>query len=126
MSLAASFWGNHIPELVIGFAALSYVVRQVLELTGRAPGAERLRRENEDLVRREKELEATIARHEEQIADLKLKVAQLEMTNQAAVLDALVRHETNAGERFKKQESLLRRAVEALESPASTARREDV
>jgi hypothetical protein len=111
-----------LPLLLIAVAAATYIVREGLELTGRSPGAELLRIENGDLVRRNRELEESEARREQKIsdlelevADLKLKVRDLEMTNQAAVLVALKEHEKGAKERHGENQALLQRAVDALE-----------
>jgi hypothetical protein len=104
-----------LPLLAIGFAALVYVVREGLELLGKSPGAELLRKENGDLVRRNQELEETVARHERLIGELRTKVSDLERTNQAAVLEALKEHERGARSRHADTTALLERAVEALE-----------
>ena len=103
-------------------AALVYVAKEALELAGKSPGAELLRVENADLVRRNQELESNMARHELTIAAqakdieiLQSKVADLEKRDQAAVLEALKAHEAGAMKRHEENQALLQRAVNALE-----------
>ena len=105
-----------LPLALVGVAALVYAVRQALELMGLSPGSELLRTENADLLRRNGELEQTVARHENLLADLRRKVEDLEKTNQAAVLEALRNHEAGAMPRHAENQALLARAVNALET----------
>lgn len=104
-----------LPLILVAVAALTYIVREALELTGRSPGAELLRVENGDLVRRNQELEAAVGRLESQVTEMRTKIRDLEMTNQAAVLAALTEHEKGAKERHAITTGLLERAVTALE-----------
>lgn len=108
-----------IPAVLVGVAALLYVVRQALELSGHAPGAELLRKENADLLRYNEELERTVGRLGTEVEDLRRKVAHLELTNQAAVLRALEKHEVGAASRHAENQALLKRAVAALEGGGS-------
>lgn len=101
--------------VMIAVAAVAYVIREGLELTGRSPGAALLRVENSDLIRRNQELEAKVGRLETQVGEMQTKIRDLEMTNQAAVLAALTRHEEGARERHTITTELLTRAVDALE-----------
>lgn len=103
-------------------AALVYVAKEALELAGKSPGAELLRVENADLVRRNQELESNMARHELTIAAqakdieiLQSRVADLEKRDQAAVLSALKDHEVGAMQRHAENQALLTRAVTAFE-----------
>lgn len=121
-------WGfaDWLPLVAIGLACAIYVVREGLELTGMSPGAELLRTENNDLSRRNRELEEAALRTESkveqlkvEITDLKGKVRDLEMTNQAAVLVALKKHEEGAEARHADTHALLTRAVSALEGGLS-------
>lgn len=107
-----------IPLVAISVGASIYVVRETLGLLGKSPGIKLLRDENSDLLRRNHELEETVQRHESLIEDLRRKVESLELTNQAAVLDALKRHELGAEHRHEQNQALLRRAVTALEEKA--------
>ncbi len=90
-------------ELIILAGVLTLVVRETADILGWAPSSKRLRVENEDLVRRNQELEDTIVRHEsrmasqdDQIAVLRAQVAELEKTNLAAVMESLDRQELGA------------------------------
>jgi hypothetical protein len=109
-------------ELAVIVAVLAWAIDRVLDLTGKSPSTKRLRAENEDLVRRNGELEETTARYEEKltkatarITALEAKVEELEKRDQAAVLAALDRHEAMAEKRYKSvKEGDDRRHAEAL------------
>lgn len=107
ITLFASLADFHIVELAIVFAAIGYVTQLVLDITGRSRSSQTLRRENEDLVRRNKELEVDVVtlRHEvvrleADLAALRTQIAKLEERDQAAVLAALQLHEERADKRW--------------------------
>lgn len=83
--------------LILGFAAV--ILDRVADSRGWSRSSKTLRRENEDLVRRNTELEQTIARHEDKIRVLEAKVVELEKRDQTAVLRALETHEVRADTR---------------------------
>lgn len=95
-----------LPLALVGIAALVYAVRTALELTGKSPGAELLRKENADLLRRNGELEQTVQRHEALIASLQKQCDDLKRSDQAAVLVALKEHEFGAIGRAKETHRL--------------------
>lgn len=110
--LASTAPATFIPIVLVAVAAAIYVARQALELAGKAPGAELLRKENEDLSRRNAELEDTTARQTAQIEDLIVKVkvlesemAELRKRDQAAVLERLVEVEAKADKRHDETEA---------------------
>lgn len=95
--------------IIAGIAA--YLADRTVDALGWSRSSRTLRRENEDLVRRNVELEQTTQRHEVTIATqgsqielLTEKVRELEKRDQAAVLSALERHETNAATRHDRGE----------------------
>ena len=94
-------WSEWIPLVSLAVAALVYTLRQGLEIAGKSPSANILRAENVDLVRRNKELEASLERHEVLIADLQREVDNLRKTNQEAVLRAIQQHEIDASTRYR-------------------------
>jgi hypothetical protein len=91
--------------LIVGFMAI--LVDRILDANGWSRSSKVLRVENTDLVRRNKELEETVARHEKEIAALSGQVELLRQRDQTAVLDALERHELNAERRADRTSSLL-------------------
>lgn len=98
--------------LIVGLTGVA--LDRLADARGWLPSSKRLRRENEDLVRRNTELEQTVARHEQTIATqgaalnaLEQKVAELEKRDQAAVLAAIERHETNAASRQRESLAVL-------------------
>ena len=95
-----------ITDIVLAAGVLGYLVDRVIDSRGWSRSSKTLRRENEDLVRRNGELEQTVERHEETIADQKTrldmlegKVRDLERNDLAAVLRAIEAHESSAERR---------------------------
>lgn len=98
--------------LVLGVIAL--LIDRVADARGWSRSSKNLRVENLDLLRRNQELEVTVARHEGTIAsqgakidELAARVALLSERDQAAVLAQLKVHETKAEARTDKTISLL-------------------
>lgn len=99
-----------LTDYALLLVAIGYVVLKVLEATGRTKSSQLLRRENEDLVRRNLELEAQVERHEiaidrmkeeanerqKTVDRLEAKIAELERQSQAAVLDRLLEIDSRA------------------------------
>ena len=110
--------GELIGVLAVTFAALAYGIRETLDLMGKSPSSRRLRDENVDLIRRNRELEETIDRLGRRVNELEGKTAELERTNQAAVLKAIERHEVNAAARNEKTAAVLERIATSLEARA--------
>ena len=96
------------------FAALAYGIRETLDLLGRSPRASRLREENEDLLRINRELETTVKRHEQEIIRLTARVEELQVRDQKAVLEALAKHEVNADRRASVTAGLLSEIRDSL------------
>lgn len=101
-----SAFGLSLAELAIVLAFIGVVAERIVDSKGWARSSKTLRRENEDLVRRNRGLEETVARHEQtileqagKIAALDAKVVELEKRDQAAVLEAIERHEASAAVR---------------------------
>lgn len=98
--------------LIVGVAGV--LVSRVGEGRGWFRSSAGLRTENQDLARRNKELEDTVARHEktiekqgEQIIRLEEQVRALEKLDQSAVLAALEAHERGAISRAEETHRLL-------------------
>ena len=83
--------------IILGFAAV--LLDRVADARGWSRSSKALRRENEDLLRMNAELDKTVVDLRAKLAALELKVADLEKRDQAAVLAAIERHERNAEER---------------------------
>lgn len=95
-----------IADVALLLVAGAYLVDRIMESRGWNRSSKTLRRENEDLVRRNSELEQTVARHETKLAEQRLEIDSLKATvqdlqkrDQASVLLALQKHEVNAEHR---------------------------
>jgi predicted nucleic acid-binding Zn-ribbon protein len=113
--------GIGFTELALVLVALAYVTERSLDALGWSRSSRTLRRENEDLVRRNGELEGTVHRLDEEIARLKAEldvltpqVAELQKRDQAAVLAAISEHERTAGLRHEKTYGVLTEIRDAL------------
>jgi uncharacterized protein YlxW (UPF0749 family) len=93
-------FGLSIVEITIAFAAAAYVLERALDIVGWSRSSKTLRVENEDLVRRNKELEVEVKELRREVDDLSRKVTDLGTRDQASVLAALAAHELNASDRF--------------------------
>lgn len=96
----------NLTTVIIIAGILGYLIERVIDAKGWSRSSRTLRRENEDLVRRNVELEATVARHEhtiaqqgEQLAVLEARVHELGARDQQAVLHALELHASQADRR---------------------------
>lgn len=113
MTAATTIHGLAVTDLLILVGVLGYLTDRLLDAKGWSRSSKTLRRENEDLVRRNGELEQTVSRHEETIAVqgrqlelLEEKVRELEQRDQRAVLDALGRHEQSAERRHQENQAI--------------------
>ena len=95
-----------LADVALLLVAGAYLVDRIMESRGWNRSSKTLRRENEDLVRRNGELEQTVARHETKLSEQRLEIDSLKMTvqdlqkrDQASVLLALQKHEVNAEHR---------------------------
>lgn len=109
-----------LATVAIGFAALAYVVQVLLDSLGWSRTSRTLRVENEDLVRRNAELEDEVRRLEQSIGELKgrlddltKEVHDLRARDQEAVLKALFDHEDAATQRATAIVAALDRIAEA-------------
>lgn len=102
--------------LILGLAGIA--LDRLSDTRGWSRSSKTLRRENEDLVRRNGELEQTVARHEAELARLKAQVADLERTNQAAVLTEIRKHEVNAADRHTRSLEVLTDIRDTLKATA--------
>lgn len=91
-----------LSDLVIIAFFVGVVLDRVADVRGWSRSSKALRTENSDLIRRNGELQQDVLRHEDEILRLKTQVADLERTNQAAVLTEIKLHETNAAVRFER------------------------
>lgn len=98
--------GFGFTEVVVIAGIAVYVVERALDALGLSRSSRTLRTENEDLTRRNVELEETVGRHERTIDDLRSsmaalesKVRELERHDLASVLDAIRSHEVSAERR---------------------------
>lgn len=94
-------------DIVILVGVLGYLVDRVFDARGWSRSSKTLRRENEDLVRRNNELEETVGRHEKTINDqrirldqLEIKIRDLEKHDLASVMRAVDQHEVAAERRM--------------------------
>lgn len=92
--------------LIIGVAA--FIVDRVMDARGWSRSSKTLRRENEDLVRRNTELEKAVERHERTIGEqstaiavLRESVRELQARDQQAVLSSLDKVASVATERHQ-------------------------
>ena len=99
MTVATLVDGLSITDIVLLLGFLAVILDRVADGRGWSRSSKTLRRENEDLVRRNQELEQTVARHEDKIRVLEAKVVELEKRDQTAVLRALETHEVRADTR---------------------------
>jgi hypothetical protein len=117
---AVTSWHEWLPLVSLAVAALVYTLRQGLEIAGKSPSANILRAENVDLVRRNEELEAALARHEVLIADLQREVDNLRKTNQEAVLKAIQQHEVDSTTRYQLHKEWINEIVQSFRQPKET------
>lgn len=99
VTVAALVNGLSVTDIVLLLGFLAIILDRVADSRGWSRSSKTLRRENEDLVRRNGELEQTVARHEDKIRVLEAKVVELEKRDQTAVLRALETHEVRADTR---------------------------
>lgn len=116
-----SSWHEWLPFVLVGVAALVYAIRQGLEIAGKSPSANLLRLENEDLVRRNRELEETLARHTVLIEDLQREVESLRKSSQEAVLRAVMEHEKEAAIRYQQHREWIQEVILSFRTPGGTA-----
>lgn len=100
--------------VAILFAALGYGTERVLDILGWSRSSKLLRQENEDLVRRNEDLDSTVTILRSEVAKLntdidalRAQVAELQKRDQTAVLAALAEHERNAGQRHERMVAVL-------------------
>jgi len=110
-------------EIAIAFAALAYIVERSLDALGWSRSSRTLRQENEDLVRRNKELDQEVerlkgelARHESDIAGLRTQVTDLSQRDQGAVLRSIEDHERSAGVRHERMVGVLTEIRDAVKA----------
>lgn len=94
-----------LTDVIVIAGVLGFLVERLVDARGWSRSSRVLRQENQDLIRRNTELEQTVGRHEDtitsqgaQIILLQEKVADLEKRDQAAVLRAIELHEQNAAQ----------------------------
>lgn len=123
MTLAGLFDALGVVELAVVAGALAYVTHLVLDSLGISRTSKNLRVENQDLVRRNGELEQTVARLEKDVRRLRdevevltASVGDLQKRDQAAVLVALAEHERAAGLRHEKTHAVLVEIRDAVRS----------
>ena len=130
---AVTFFGEvGIAEVALTLAALAYVTHVVLDALGVSRTSKTLRVENEDLVRRNGELEQTIARLEDKITKLQEEldvlvpqVAELQQRDQRAVLTAIADHERAAASRHERTFEVLTAIRDATQTTATLAETRD-
>lgn len=112
-----------IVEIAILFAAIGYVVQLVLDALGVSRSSRTLRSENEDLVRRNKELDdavlrlkSELSRLESELAGLRTQVSDLSQRDQGAVLRVIEDHERTAGIRHERMVGVLTEIRDAVKS----------
>lgn len=115
------FDGIDLTNVILVVGIVGVAITRVGEGRGWFKSAAGLRTENTDLLRRNSELEATTARHEEtirgqgeKIVRLEEQVRALEKLDQSAVLEALKTHEKGAVGRAVETHRLLGESTEQL------------
>jgi predicted RNase H-like nuclease (RuvC/YqgF family) len=110
-------------EIAILFAALGYVTQLILDATGKSRSSRILRSENEDLVRRNKELDDTVqrlkaevGRLEDEVGSMRTQVTDLAQRDQTAVLREIGHLEATLGERWKIASETLREVLVAVKA----------
>ncbi len=110
-----------LTTVVIIAGILGYLIDRFVDARGWSRSSRTLRRENEDLVRRNVELEATLARHEiklaaqtAQIGVLESKISELQARDQSAVLHALTENESQAERRHAESVTVWTQIRDAL------------
>lgn len=97
-----TIFGLSLAEIAVAVAVAGLAIEKLLDHIGWSRSSKTLRRENEDLVRRNTELEPLVGKvqHlESQVEALTNQVGELQKRDQAAVLAAIETHERNAGAR---------------------------
>lgn len=116
MIAATEAFGFSLTELAVGLAAVAYVCDRVLDATGWSRSSRTLREENEDLVRRNNELDQMVDRLGEDLKRMDGEVQTLRKTDQSAVLASLRDHEAQAGIRHERTLSVLTEIRDTLKS----------
>ena len=96
-----------LTDVILLLGILGILLDRVADARGWSRSSKTLRRENQDLLRRNGELEATVARHESEIGRLGAQIDLLKERDQTAVLKQLELHETNADRRATRTVGLL-------------------
>lgn len=119
--LASFLDGADLTNVILVLGVVGVAIKSIGEGRGWFRSAASLRVENTDLIRRNSELEATVARHEATIAanvlsiqDLTSQVKLLEKLDQSAVLAALKDHELGAETRAKRTHDLQAESTDIL------------
>jgi LPS O-antigen subunit length determinant protein (WzzB/FepE family) len=107
-----SLFGLGVAEMALLFAAAAYVVDRVLSQFGRS--ATTLRAENQDLLRRNGELEQRVRELEARSAVLEDQVNELRKHSLESVMTALAHHEDRANVRHGQTLDVLERIHSTL------------
>ena len=115
-----------LADILVVCAVVAYAVKTVADQRGWSRSSVLLRQENVDLTRRndelmeaKRELEEEVKSQGRKIAILESQVAELRERDQAAVLEALARHEQRAAERAAETAQILERIAVAIEHPTT-------
>lgn len=126
MTPPLGWFGGHIEvtDLVLIVAVGVYLVDRAVDALGWSRTSRTLRSENTDLVRRNNELEEKVARMDAQLADqavqikaMEVRIVELQARDQAAVIQRLDNHETQANQRHEATIMVLDRIAEVLQHP---------
>ena len=88
VTVAALVNGLSVTDIVLLLGFLAVILDRIADGRGWSRSAKTLRRENEDLVRRNQELEQTVARHEDKIQALETHEVRAD-TRHARTLEVL-------------------------------------
>jgi chromosome segregation ATPase len=109
-------------EIGLLFAAAAYVTQIALDALGFSRSSKLLRQENEDLVRRNLELDqkvgalkSEVAKLDSELSALRAQVGEMSKRDQAAVLAALEQHEVRADHRAARGVELLTQIRDELQ-----------
>lgn len=105
--IAALVDGVSLTDAIIVLGIVGIILDRVADARGWSRSSKRLREENTDLLRQRDEDREKIKRHESTITQLEARVAELEKTNQAAVLASIEKHEAAAGTRHDRTIAVL-------------------
>lgn len=118
---ATQFFHLEIAELVVLLGVLLYIATSISDRFVGRPALERLRTENDDLMRINSQLEKDVATLRSQVAVLESQVRDLKRHDQQHVLASLAHHEEEASARHERTIQVLGEIRDKMPSPEEEA-----